>query len=79
METFREQAAERLADMAEELEMLKDALRVDVTYDDLPDFIIPEPEINMPPSAPLLDSSWSFVDQCRALKGAKSYDEGDPS
>jgi hypothetical protein len=77
LEQFREQAAEKLDEMREEIDELNAALKVDVTYDDLPEFEIPVPETNGAiHGKPLLDSRWSFTDQCQALNDAKTYSKG---
>lgn len=74
LEAFREQAADKLAGMREEIDTINAALKVDVTYDDLPEFDIPTPETNgAVHGTPLLDSRWSFVEQCQALIDAKTY------
>jgi hypothetical protein len=74
LEAFRQQAAERLEGMREQVEELKSALRVDASYTDLPEFDIPLPETNgAVHGKPLVDSRWSFVEQCQALIAAKTY------
>jgi len=60
--------------MQDEIDRLKESVSVSVTYDDLPGFEIPEPEPHSGPSqTPLIDSRWPFIEQCLALKEAKSY------
>ena len=74
LERLREQAAVKLADMRQQIDELNDALRIDVTYDDLPEFDIPVPETNGAiHGKPLVDSRWSFREQCQALIAAKTY------
>ena len=74
LEVFRKQAAEKLLEMQDEIDRLKESVSVSVTYDDLPGFEIPEPEPHSGPSqTPLIDSRWPFIEQCLALKEAKSY------
>lgn len=70
---IRGEAAVVLAGMQEQIDELNKALRVEVTYDDLPVFDIPEAELDGVHPLPLLDSRWPFLDQCRELIGAKRY------
>jgi hypothetical protein len=70
---------------------LVDALRqhVDETEDTLRDMVdevelpdvpeVPAPEVDSDPACALVDSSWSFVDQCRRLIESKAYRNGDGS
>jgi len=77
VDLFREQAAAKLAEMSAEIDALNAALQVDVTYSDLPEFDIPVYESNgKAHGKPLLDSRWSFAEQCRALKASKAYSDG---
>ena len=47
---------------------------------DLPELVVPEPELNgRSNGVPLLDSRWSFVDQCRRLIDSKAYLNGGAS
>ena len=74
LEVFREQAAQKLSQMQDEIERLKAGVSVSVTYDDLPAFEIPEAELHSGADrTPLIDSRWPFIEQCLALKEAKSY------
>ncbi|MBN1631744.1 MAG: hypothetical protein JW990_18470 [Thermoleophilia bacterium] len=74
LEVFREQAAQKLSHMQDEIERLKAGVSVSVTYDDLPAFEIPEAELlSGTDRTPLIDSRWPFIEQCLALKEAKSY------
>lgn len=77
LDRVRTVAAERLAELRVEIEALRDALRVDVTLDDLPPIEIPEAELTqgLAPE-PLLDSRWSFANQCQALIDSKAYRDG---
>jgi hypothetical protein len=77
VDLFRERAAAKLAEMSAEIDALNEALQVDVGYDDLPAFDIPVYESNgKAHDLPLLDSRWSFTEQCQALIDAKSYSSG---
>ena len=47
---------------------------MDVTYSDLPAFDIPVYESNgKVHGLPLVDSRWSFTEQCQALIATKAY------
>jgi hypothetical protein len=60
-----------------EIDAVNDALRVDVDNFDLPEPVVPEPELNGARSGPpLLDSRWPFVEQCRRLIASKAYEAG---
>ncbi len=75
LEDFRAQAAEKLKEMREEIEALKDSLDVEVSLDDLPPIVVPEAELPDPVAEPaLFDTRWSFADQCRSLIDAKRYE-----
>ena len=74
LEDFREQAADKLEEMREQIEELKEQLSVDVTMDEVPAIEIPEPEMDgKVHGLPLVDSRWSFAEQCEALIAAKAY------
>jgi hypothetical protein len=71
---IRDEAAGKLDAMREQIAELNDALRVDVDDFDLPAIEIPLARITLglvPP--PLLDSSWSFAEQCKRLIDSKAY------
>jgi hypothetical protein len=71
---IRAQAAEQLEAMREQIAELNEALRVDVDDFDLPDIEIPEAELTLGLAPqPLVDSRWSFAEQCRALIDSKAY------
>jgi len=71
---IRAEAADKLEEMREQIDQLNEALRVDVDDFDLPPIVIPEASMTqgLQPT-PLLDSSWTFVDQCKALMDSKAY------
>lgn len=74
LQDFRAQAAAKLEELREQIEELTEALSVDVSYDDLPAIDIPEPDLDgKVHGKPLLDSRWSFAEQCHALTRAKRY------
>jgi hypothetical protein len=77
---IRPEAADKLEEMRDQIADLNEALRIDVDDFDLPDIEIPEARITqgLQPT-PLLDSRWSFADQCKALIDSKAYRIGDGS
>jgi hypothetical protein len=75
---IRVAAAERLARMRNEIDALNRALHIDVDDFDLPEPQVPEAVV--PPQSngsPLIDSRWSFAEQCRRLIGSKAYHRGE--
>jgi hypothetical protein len=70
------EAAEKLEAMQEQIDEFNEALRIDVDDFDLPDIEIPEAELDGVYPLPLLDSRWSFADQCQALIDSKAYRNG---
>jgi len=73
----RDQAREQLATMREQIAELNDQLRIDIDPDDLPPIELPEAaDPGGGPLLPLVDSRWSFADQCQALIDAKHYTNG---
>lgn len=77
---IRAEAAEKLEAMQEQIDALNGQLQIDVDDFDLPAIEIPEARstLGLTPK-PLLDSGWSFVDQCRALIDSKAYRIGGAS
>jgi hypothetical protein len=74
LERIRAEAAEKLAAMREQIDALNAELQVDTTGFELPPAVVPEPELNgHRPPAPLVDSAWSFAEQCRRLLDSKGY------
>lgn len=73
---IRAEAEDRIAEMQEQVDALRDALRIDSTSFNLPAFEIPEHDVDMDglPS-PLIDSEWGFIEGSRRLKAAKAYEE----
>jgi hypothetical protein len=82
LDRVRAEAAVKLDALRDEIDALNDALQVDVTYGDLPEIVVPTSTLNADEGngKPLLDSRWSFTEQCRALIDSKAYREnGDAS
>lgn len=76
LDRLRTQAEEKLSELREEIDAINNALRLDVRDFDLPTPIVPEPEVIGSNGTPLLDSAWSFVEQCRRLKASRAYENG---
>ena len=71
---IRAEAEQKLSEMRAQIAELNDQLRIDVSDFDLPEIIIPGPQMNgHEPPDPLLDSCWPFAEQCRALVDSKAY------
>ncbi len=66
MARIRAEATEKLDAMREQITELNEQLQIDVGDSDLPTIEIPGAHLDyyLQPM-PLLDSSWSFTDQCR--------------
>jgi hypothetical protein len=70
----RRTATERLAEIREQVEQLRDAMRIDASDLQLPTPVIPTAHVNGDPRPPLLvDSAWSFAEQCQRLITSKAY------
>ena len=71
---IRDQAAQRLAEMREEIDTLNDSTQIDIGDLDLPPVEVPEPVnislVGLP--SPLIDSDESFAEQSRRLKAIKA-------
>jgi hypothetical protein len=71
---IRAAAAEQLASIREQVDALQQAMRIDTTGLQLPRPVIPDAHVNGAPRPPLLvDSTWTFADQCRRLIDRKHY------
>jgi hypothetical protein len=78
MDRVRRDAAEKLAAMRAEIDALNEALHIDTSDFDLPELAIPTAEVNGDVHGlPLLDSRWSFAEQCQRLIESKAYRNGD--
>lgn len=78
LDRLRTEAAEKLAELRTEIDAINEALRVDIDDFDLPELVVPEAELNGGSNGlPLLDSRWSFAEQCGRLIDSKAYrDDG---
>jgi hypothetical protein len=66
-------AEPKLAELRREINELSDQLRLDTDDFDFTEIVVPQAETQGLTPAPLFDSTWSFVEQIRALKQSKSY------
>jgi hypothetical protein len=77
LDRLRVEASAKLATLRAEIEAINEAARVDADDFDLPPIPpVPEPVISGDQPMPLLDSGWSFADQCRRLIDSKAYRNG---
>ena len=75
VDRIRADATDRLAAMRDEIEAINGALTIDIGEIDLPEVVIPEPELNGGPNGlPLIDSGWPWTEQTRRLIAFKSYE-----
>jgi hypothetical protein len=80
LERVRAHAEAKLAELRSELDAINEAMRFDISDFDVPAVpVLPEPIISGDQPLPLLDSSWSFVEQCKALIDSKAYRIGGDS
>jgi hypothetical protein len=71
---IRDDAEQRLATIRAELDALNDAMRIDADDFELPELVVPTAHLNgFEPGEPLVDSTWSFAEQCRRLLDSKGY------
>jgi hypothetical protein len=74
LQRLRDELQDRLDSLRDEIDAVNDALRIDASDFDLPPVPdVPQPETSGVNGMPLLDSRWSFVEQCRALIDSKAY------
>jgi hypothetical protein len=73
LEQLRTDATQRLGELREQIDAINDALRIDVDDLELPPIVVPTAEQNGVHPLPLLDSGWSFAEQCRRLLDSKGY------
>lgn len=76
LDGIREAAAGKLATMQTEIDELNRAMQFAVAGGvRTPPVVVPDPVLPPAPSVvPLVDSTWTFADQCRALVASKAYD-----
>jgi hypothetical protein len=80
LEQVRADAEAKLAELREEIDAINEALRFDISDFDVPPVpAVPEPIISGDQPMPLLDSKWSFADQCKRLIDSKAYRLGGDS
>ena len=74
LERIRAEATERLGELREQIDAINDALRIDPGDVELPPVEVPTADLNgAVHPLPLLDSGWSFAEQCLRLKDSKAY------
>lgn len=74
---FREQAQAKLDALRDEVEAINTALHVDASDLDLPTFDVPLAVVaDDPDDPPLIDSRWTFAEQCQRLIASKDYSDG---
>lgn len=71
-----ESARQELDAMRAKIDALNNEIQIDAHDFDLPEIVIPQPMVSGAYGLPLVDSSWSFVEQCRALKASRNYEIG---
>jgi hypothetical protein len=77
LEQIRVEAARRLGELQEQIDAINEALYLDPGDVELPPIVVPGAELNgAVHPLPLLDSRWSFAEQCRALIDSKAYGNG---
>jgi hypothetical protein len=80
LDRLRTEAEGKLAELAEQIHAINDALQLDVRGFNLSAIEIPTADVDyyLQPN-PLLDSWWSFTEQCKALIDSKAYRLGGAS
>lgn len=74
---IRMSAAEKLATMQAEIDALNKSMQIAVSGSIRhPAVVVPEARLDPVTVTPLVSSSWSFIDQCRALISSKNYADG---
>jgi hypothetical protein len=74
LDQLRVQADAKLSELREEIDAINNALRLNASDFDLPTPVVPEPDLDgRVYPLPLLDSAWSFAEQCRRLIDSKGY------
>ncbi len=74
LDRITKDAATKLEQLEAEINALNDALAIDIGEIDLPEIVIPQPELNGHANGePLVDSRWPWVEQTTRLKASKDY------
>ena len=73
LDRLRDEAEAELAELAEQIKAINNAIQLDVDGFDLPGIEVPEAEPSGVQPMPLLDSEWSFAEQCKRLIDSKAY------
>ncbi|MGO9079902.1 MAG: hypothetical protein ACLQDY_12790 [Streptosporangiaceae bacterium] len=76
LDDIRRDAGEQLTRMRQQIQDLNDDLRIEVDDRDLPLIELPQAAGPGGNGLPLLDSRWSFADQCQRLIDSKAYRGG---
>jgi len=79
IERIRAEAADRLAELADEIAAINAALTIDVGEIELPEVEIPQARVVGSNGLPLIDSAWPWVDQTRALIVSRAYELPGPN
>ena len=73
LQAIRDDAAEQLENMRQQIRALNAALRIDPGDIELPPYDIPRPLLTGEPPEPLIDSRLPFDEQCERLIASKAY------
>ena len=73
IDRLRTEAAEKLSRLRAEIDAINNAVRLEVPDIELPPAVVPLPVVDGRNGTPLLDSRWSFSEQCRRLIAGKAY------
>jgi hypothetical protein len=75
LQRIRAEADTKLTELREQIDAINQALQIDTSGIALPELVVPGPQLNgRSNGSPLLDSRWTFMDQCERLIASKSYD-----
>jgi hypothetical protein len=74
LDRIKAEAGAKLDELRDEIEQLNESMQISIDDLDLPDIVIPVPEINGKSNGtPLIDSAWSWVEQTTSLRASKEY------
>jgi hypothetical protein len=73
LQAVRDDAAEQLEHMRQQIRQINAALRIDPGDIELPPFDIPQAVLTGEPPEPLIDLRLSFGEQCERLIASKAY------